>query len=1108
MPLESSPIVKNKRVRHRHVPFLRTPLLTITMKLNCHLYFRLLLFFALIVAFFAFAHMNVNPHAQTKQHLPARTGYVNDFAGVVDETTRQRLEVILQNVKLRSGIEFDLVAVQTTGGQDIFDFSRQVAVDWDVGARRSKKSLLLVLSVDEKAVFTQFSRSVQGELPEGILGELSLRMRGAINSGKFSEGLSDGVQHFVNALAKKAGFTLQSIDQAPVATIAGSTATNSSPLEKATDEAGPVLARPVVKTSKSNDAKPNAARSTAGNKTRSVADDEDEAEQVELTLTLPLDKRVIKLQEFLQNHPDSKARSRAVELLISTHAGLGDQMLSKGDSKGGIDQLMLAISEAPDTTSEKLFSGVISQIPLNLYVRGQRAAAFEAAQLIEGKFGADAKRLLALTGFYLGIEQGDEAARLASQAVKLSPDLAEAHQALGLGLHLSLHLDEAAAEYKRALELDPNTKGSKGTRRSLADLYRAAGKTEEALALYREQLTTEPADKAARAGLVLSLLELGRTEEGNKELAAALQDDPRNLALLTGSSYWFAAHNQTERALELAKRSVELEPRYTWSQISLARALIGGRNPLEAERAIRFALQYGKFPTLDYELASVLASLGLYEEAAEALQQSFVLKDEQLEARLAGRVLTRAANFTELLAPERRASIFQFAAAETGNNAAMLKSLLSFAVATSQSGESTQSEEAAAVAAANEFAAGDDEMRVYRQLYAASRLLRRGIGLQTAYELTTAARSSVEAALGIPALTVAVQADEYREIRARAIAKGGTPDIPEAPRNVLANILRGRIEDLAGWARFNQNKPDEAVEHLQRAANILPEGTPSWRSALWHLGAAFEQAGQKDRALSNYIRSYNAGEPDAVRRGVIEQLYQKINGSLDGLDQRIGASMAASPSPDPTVEKPAEPAIPSASPESIPTASPELTPTAQPEATPSATPESTPSASPHLSPVVADPSPAAVPQAGARAAEPSSTTPEAANPTPEVTPETSPSPNKEPVREPGPLPSQESLQAMAARIRVTVKIAGRVKDANNNSIPNAVVVLISPRGTVLASTTDEQGNYSFIVSPSRLSYRIIPSKDGYSFEPLDKLLVGLSDDQKELDFMGAIKPTP
>ena len=219
-------------------------------------------------------------------------------------------------------------------------------------------------------------------------------------------------------------------------------------------------------------------------------------------------------------------------------------------------------------------------------------------------------------------------------------------------------------------------------------------------------------------------------------------------------------------------------------------------------------------------------------------------------------------------------------------------------------------------------------MRAYRKLYVASRLLRKGIGLQTAYELAEAAKNDVDVALNIPAVTVAVQADELREIRARAISSGGTLDIPAAPRNVLSNILRGRIEDLSGWARFNQDKSAEAVEHLKRAANILPEGTPSWRTTLWHLGAALDQAGSKDEALSYYIKSYNSGEPDAARHGVIEQLYRKIYGSLQGLEDRIGAvpatasltsrspavaeamSLNTSPesSPKPTAEAPTPPA--------------------------------------------------------------------------------------------------------------------------------------------------------------------------------------------------------
>ena len=157
----------------------------------------------------------MNSRAQEKAQLPARTGYVNDFAHVVDDPTRQRLDTILDNVKKRSGIELNLATVQTTGTQDIFAFSRQLAGDWGVGSRdSSRKTLLLVVSVDEKAVFTRLSKSVQGELPEGILGELNQRVRGPISSGRFSQGLADGVDHFVAALAKKVGFSLADIDQA------------------------------------------------------------------------------------------------------------------------------------------------------------------------------------------------------------------------------------------------------------------------------------------------------------------------------------------------------------------------------------------------------------------------------------------------------------------------------------------------------------------------------------------------------------------------------------------------------------------------------------------------------------------------------------------------------------------------------------------------------------------------------------------------------------------------------------------------------------------------------------------------------------------------------
>ncbi|HWN10597.1 MAG TPA: TPM domain-containing protein [Pyrinomonadaceae bacterium] len=1053
--------------------------------------FRLLLLMSCCAALWCL--VTVTQFAQTNTQMPARTSHVNDFSGVVDAETRQQLEIILANVKLKTGIEFDIAVVDSTGGEEIATYSARLAQDWGIGSHNSpKKSLLLVLAVGEKTSFTRFSRSVQRQLPEGVLGEMGQRMRGPVEAGRFSEGLDAGVKHFVSAIANKLGLNaddfLKTSNADATASAAPAVVSESPTPEKTTPTAAaevPVDIAPALVT-------PAASETPAANRTRrrtttrtenssaktnSGVDDEAEAEEVELTLTLTLEKRVAELKSFLDKHPESKSRGRATELLVSAHAGLGDERLKKGDSAGGVEQLMLAIANAPVTPSERLFSGVISQIPLNLYLRGQRAAATNAATNIETKFGSEPKYLLAVAGFYLGTEQGSEAVRVAEQVIKIAPNNAAAHQALGLGLQISLRLEEALAAYKRALELDAN---SKGARRSLADLNRALGKSQEALDLYQQQLVVEPGDKGARAGLVLALFDLGRKDEAKVELDKAMANDPRNLALVAGVGYWYAAHNDMSSALTFGTKAIEIEPRYIWSYVAVSRALAAEQKPLEAERALRFAQNYGRFPTLDYELASTLASAALYDEAAETLMRSFSLKDDQIETRLAGHAPARGLTFLELLAPERRASVFQFAAADTETNAKTLKALLRLATLINQANGRGSVNEEAIASAAREFSSGDDNLRVYRQLYAASQLLRKGIAMQTVYELAQSARSSAEAGLGISTATIAVQAEEYRELRARAIASGGTPNVAEAPRNVLSNLLRGRIEDISGWALYQLDKLPEASEHLSRAANILPEGTPAWRIALWHLGAALDGMDKKEEALGHYIRSYNAGDPDPIRRGVIEQLYKKINGSLNGLDERIGPASGAPPVGDST--SPAAQASPQ------PDAAVAGVPQPKIESAPATEKTSSPPVEPSTLTTPVSPQP--------------EVTPPLPDPTPTPTPETAPAST--------PSVSPDSPVERVERARTTVLVSGRVKDAQGNPMGNVVVVLISPQGTVLASTTDDQGNYSFTVaaSTSARSFRLIPSKDGYTFEPADKILPIIADDAKEMDFVGSSGTKP
>jgi tetratricopeptide (TPR) repeat protein len=627
------------------------------------------------------------------------------------------------------------------------------------------------------------------------------------------------------------------------------------------------------------------------------ANPDDEKEEVEVTLTLPPDKRIEALKAFITAHPQSVAAPRANELIVVAHALLGDQKLQTGDVDGGLQQFRLAISEAPSDMPDRLFTEVIARIPANLFLRGQRAPAIEAAHQAEALAKLNPKRLAAVAGFYLLIEDANEAGRLAELATQAGPDSAVAHQALGEARHIALRLDDAETEFARALALDPK---SAGTRVALADMKRAAGKFEAALALYREQLQIDPKSNSARAGLVVSLLELDKRSEAEQELDNALKDKDmgRNLQLLVGSAYWFLAHDDRARGLELANRAVALEPRYAWAQIALARALIADKRPQDAERSLRFVRQFSRFPTVDYEMANMLASIGLFDEAAAELVHAFSIKGGQIETMLAGRNAARAAGFTELLAPERRAVIYQSRPADTEANARMLKALLALNVALNQPEGSAPNEDEL-VAIGKDFTAGDDAMRTFRQIYLAEKLLRKNVALLTVIDLMDQATSGVEAALSAPAATLAVQPDEYTDIRARALAQGGTPRIPDAPRDALSGLLRGRIEDLAGMALFKLDKSSDAVLRLRRAVNSAPEGTPLWRSTLWHLGAALEATGKNDQALLYYIKSYLAGPPDPARRSVIENVYKKVNGSLEGLDDKIGPGFAAAPTPTP-----------------------------------------------------------------------------------------------------------------------------------------------------------------------------------------------------------------
>jgi uncharacterized protein len=146
------------------------------------------------------------PWSQNTSPLPAPTGFVNDIAGVIDSSTEQQLEKKLKDLRDTTdpSVEIAVVTVDTTGERDIFDYSLAVARGWGIGSKEDDNpGALLLVAVKDRKYFTQISRNLEDELPDGIAGSLQRQyLVPEFRKGNYGKGISDTIDAYIATIRK------------------------------------------------------------------------------------------------------------------------------------------------------------------------------------------------------------------------------------------------------------------------------------------------------------------------------------------------------------------------------------------------------------------------------------------------------------------------------------------------------------------------------------------------------------------------------------------------------------------------------------------------------------------------------------------------------------------------------------------------------------------------------------------------------------------------------------------------------------------------------------------------------------------------------------------
>jgi len=168
-----------------------------------------------IFLWFGLLSLNAQTRPQSPVPLPVPFTPIVDNAKVIDDATQKRLGALYLNLKDRANIEFAVLTVNTTGDQDIFDFSLAVARGWNIGPGSSKgEGFLLVVAIQDRKYFTQVGDHLEGDLPDGLAGQIEReKLVPAFKQGRYSKGILDTIEAYVATLGEKRGFSIEGIDQ-------------------------------------------------------------------------------------------------------------------------------------------------------------------------------------------------------------------------------------------------------------------------------------------------------------------------------------------------------------------------------------------------------------------------------------------------------------------------------------------------------------------------------------------------------------------------------------------------------------------------------------------------------------------------------------------------------------------------------------------------------------------------------------------------------------------------------------------------------------------------------------------------------------------------------
>ncbi|SEA56497.1 uncharacterized protein SAMN05660420_02480 [Desulfuromusa kysingii] len=105
-------------------------------------------------------------------NIPAPTGYVNDKAALLEQTTKLKLEEFLRNFEQSDSTQITVLTIPTLDGEVLEEYSIKVFENWKIGQKGKDNGALLLIAKEERKIRIEVGYGLEGRLTDLLAGRI------------------------------------------------------------------------------------------------------------------------------------------------------------------------------------------------------------------------------------------------------------------------------------------------------------------------------------------------------------------------------------------------------------------------------------------------------------------------------------------------------------------------------------------------------------------------------------------------------------------------------------------------------------------------------------------------------------------------------------------------------------------------------------------------------------------------------------------------------------------------------------------------------------------------------------------------------------------------